>query len=178
VIPQAARILEVLEDHRQQFLSTLRSMNPEQRTFRSRSGVWSPLEVGHHVVLVEQRSTGALTARRGQPSQTRPLRSQIGYALLWLVLKTGLRVRNPVAAAAPRPDITLVELEEMWEQTRSDLAAYLAGLTEEGLHDAAYKHPVGGPFNAGEALKFLVGHPEHHLRQLDRIRQQPSFPRS
>jgi hypothetical protein len=93
-----------------------------------------------------------------------------------LILKTGIRVKNPVPEAAPDDDIDLPGLLEAWEQARADLAAVLAETKERGLQYAAFKHPVAGPWNVEEALVFLVAHLDHHLRQLDRIQRHPAFP--
>ena len=101
-----------------------------------------------------------------------------GNALVWTVLKTGLKVKNPVPEAAPDRDISHEQLEAAWEQARTDLRAFLEALQEAELKDAAYKHPIAGPLNVEESLEFLVGHLDHHLRQLNRIRKHPDFPRS
>ena len=96
--------------------------------------------------------------------------------LLWGVLKTGIRVKNPVPEAAPDTDIDLGRLVELWEQARIDLSEVLSEVKERGLQYAAYKHPVGGPFTVEDSLEFLVAHLDHHLRQLQRIQGNPSFP--
>ena len=130
------------------------------------------------MVLAEQRTANAVKRHRGMQSGKRRLRYRIGNALVWAVLKTGLKVKNPVPEAAPDRDISHEQLEAAWEQARTDLRAFLEALQEAELKDAAYKHPIAGPLNVEESLEFLVGHLDHHLRQLNRIRKHPDFPRS
>lgn len=176
MIPRVEEIFERLEEQRQRFLDTVGELSPEQQTFRSREGAWCALEVGHHVVLAEQRTANAVKRHRGMQSGKRRIRYRIGNVLLWTVLKTGIKVKNPVPEAAPDKDISPTELEAAWDQARKDLRAFLEALQESELKDAAYKHPIAGPFTVEEAMAFLVAHLDHHLRQIDRIQQHPDFP--
>jgi hypothetical protein len=176
MIPRAAELLDELESRRQRFLGTLEGFTAEQLAFRAEPQSWTPVQVGHHVLLAEQRTADAIKKHRGMRSGKRSLRYRLGGAVLWLILKTGIRVKNPVPEAAPDDDIDLPGLLEAWEQARADLAAVLAETKERGLQYAAFKHPVAGPWNVEEALVFLVAHLDHHLRQLDRIQRHPAFP--
>ena len=176
MIPRAEEIFERLEEQRRRFLDTVRGLSPEQQCFRSREGAWCTLEVGHHVVLAEQRTANAVKRHRGMQSGKRRIRYRIGNVLLWTILKTGIKVKNPVPEAAPDKNISREELEAAWNQARNDLQAFLEALQVAELKDAAFKHPLAGPFTVEEALAFLVGHLDHHLRQIDRIREHPDFP--
>ena len=176
MIPRAAELLDQLESRRQRFVATLEGLTADQLAFRADPQAWTPVQVGHHVVLAEQRTADSIKKHRGMRSGKRGLRYRLGGAVLWLILKTGIRVKNPVPEAAPADDIDLAGLLEAWEQARSDLAAVLAETKERGLQYAAFKHPVAGPWNVEEALVFLVAHLDHHLRQLDRIQRHPAFP--
>lgn len=176
MIPRAAELLESLETRKARFVTTLEGMSAEQLEFRTEPRAWTPVQVGHHIVLAEQRTANSIKKHRGMRSGRRGLRYGAGNALLWLVLKTGLRVKNPVPEAAPADDIDLAGLLEAWGRARSDLGAVLSETKERGLKYAAFNHPIGGPFNVEQALEFLIAHLDHHLRQLDRIQQDPAFP--
>lgn len=176
MIPRAAELLRDLETRKDRFVTILAGLSAEQLEFRAEPQAWSAVQVGHHVVLAEQRTADAIKKHRGMRSGKRNLRYRVGSALLWLVLKTGLRVKNPVPEAAPDSDIDRERLLELWDKARQDLEAVLSETKERGLEYAAYKHPIAGPWNVEEALVFLVAHLDHHLRQLDRILKNPSFP--
>lgn len=176
MIPRAAELLESLESRKQRFVGTLNGFSPEQLEFRTEAQAWTPVQVGHHVVLAEQRAADSIKKHRGMRSGKRSLRYRLGNFGVWLVLKTGLRVKNPVPEAAPAEDIDLPGLLEAWDKARADLEAVLAETKERGLEYAAFNHPIAGPWNVEEALVFLVSHLDHHLRQLDRIQQDSSFP--
>ncbi len=176
MIPRAAEILQQLDERKQRFVSTLNSLTPEQLAFRAEPEAWNPVQVGHHLVIAEQRTADAIKKHRGMRTGRRSLRYKLGSLGLWFVLKTGVRVKNPVPEAAPDEDIDLDGLLELWSQARVDLEAVLSETKERGLEYAAFRHPVAGPWNVEQALVFLVAHLDHHLRQLDRIQHDPAFP--
>ena len=176
MIPQVAEVYDRLAEQKEQFLGSLRALTAEQLSFRVKSGAWTVVQVGHHVVLVEQRTADAIKKHRGMRSGKRRLHHRLGNLLLWSVFRTGLRVKNPVPEAAPDADVDLGQLLEAWEQARTDLEEVLSEVKERGLQYAAFKHPVGGPFTVEQALDFLVQHLDHHLRQIERIQQHAEFP--
>jgi hypothetical protein len=176
MIPRVAKFYDRLAEQKAQFLGTLEGFSAEQLSFRIKPDAWNVVQVGHHVVLAEQGTADSIKQHRGIRSGKRRLHHRLGYLLLWGVLKTGLRVKNPVPAAAPDADIDLGRLEQLWDKARGDLGEVLSEVKERGLQYAAFKHPVGGPFTVEDSLEFLVAHLDHHLRQIERIRRNPSFP--
>lgn len=176
MIPKTAELFENLESRKQRFVTTLQGFSPEQLEYRADPQAWTPVQVGHHVTIAEQRTADSIKKHRGIRSGKPSLRYRVGNAMLWLVLKTGIKVKNPVPEAAPDDDIDLARLLEVWGKARIDLEAVLEETKERGLEYAAFNHPIGGPFNVEQAVEFLVAHLDHHLRQLDRIQRDPSFP--
>lgn len=176
MIPRVAELYDLLDEKKATFLGTLQGLSAEQLSFRAKPDAWNVMQVGHHVVLAEQGTADSIKKHRGMRSGKRRLHHRIGYLLLWGVLKSGLRVKNPVPEVGPDRDIDLASLVELWEQVRTELEDVLSEVKERGLQYAAYKHPVGGPFTVEDALEFLVGHLDHHLRQLERIQHHVDFP--
>lgn len=176
MIPRVAELYDRLGEQKAQFLGALEGLSAEQQSFRAKPDAWNMVQVGHHVVIAEQRTADSIKKHRGIRSGKRGLHHRVGNMLLWGVLKTGIRVKNPVPEAAPDPDIELGGLVELWEQARTNLEDVLSEVKERGLQYAAYKHPIAGPFTVQDSLEFLVAHLDHHLRQLERIQQNPSFP--
>ena len=154
----------------------LGAMTEAQRHFRPEPGAWSPLQVAHHLYLAEAASVAAMEKAAGRPSRRRGLVKRLGYFGVWVVLKLGLRVKNPAPAATPDADVDLEAVDRDWREVRARLAALLERLGESGRHSAAMMHPVAGPLDLEEALLFLGRHLDHHLRQIGRIRQHPRFP--
>jgi hypothetical protein len=171
------RYYDALEDGRTKMLAEVQGLTAEQRAFKAEPDAWSPLMVAHHVLLAEQRSVGAMLRLQGKPSARRSFRDRVGYAAVWLVLTTGLRARLRDQPAPPDAGVSLDEIESGWQEVRERLRGFLADLPEAGLTQAGMKHPVAGPLNVREGLLFLVRHLRHHLRQIERTRRHPAFPR-
>lgn len=169
-------IWDGLESRRERLLAELRPLAEEQLAYRPRSGAWSLQEVAQHVMLTERVTVEAMVRHRGKRSGRRRFRQRIGYALVWAVLRLGLRARNPVRMVAPERDVKLAEVEREWLEVRRELRGFLAGLGEEGMRQAALKHPIAGPLDVREALDFLMLHFDHHLRQVKRIFGARGFP--
>ena len=165
-----------LDRDKREMVSRLEGMTEPQRQFRPREDSWSPLEVAHHVFLAEEFSVSVMLKQGDRRSGRRSLKDRLGYAGVWLVLKAGIKVKNPVPAAAPSPDVTLAEITEAWSTVRTQLVEYLEPLQENDLRRAAIKHPIAGPMDIEAALVFLTRHLQHHLRQIGRREDDPAFP--
>jgi len=176
MIPQLAEPFDKLENQKTRFLEILAGCSARQLAFRQHPEAWTLVQVGLHVAIAEQRTADSIKRHRGMRSGSRSLRYGLGNVCLWLVLRTGIRVKNPVPETEPEPDIELPELIERWAFARTDLANVLSEIKPRGLSYAAFKHPIGGPYNVQQAMHFLVTHLQHHLRQVDRIRRDPAFP--
>ena len=176
MIPALAEKYTALEERRGRLLDNVRSLSEEQRSFQRGPGSWSALQVAQHVFIAEQVGVDTMVRLRERTSRRKNPTQRLGYAAVWLILKLGLRVRNPARRTNPDGEISFQELEGEWDDVRQRLREYLDDLDESGPTKAGFMHPVAGPLNLKEALLFMQRHLDHHLRQLDRIRQHPKFP--
>jgi len=175
MLPDLSRRLAVLDAARDGFLAPIRSATDSQRTFRSGPGVWSMLDVTEHLVLAEEKSL--LGMLKGPPPGTTvtPV-ARVRMAMVLLVLRTGLRVKVPVARVLPKGDVTLEALEERWLAARRGLEIFLESVDEEEAGSAMFRHPIGGWVSVGTGVTFYAGHIGHHARQVRRIRRSAGFP--
>lgn len=177
MIPRARTLYEDLESAKRALLATVSRLDEEQLHFRSSPSAWSVIQVVDHVGRAESGCVRSMRRCAGQLSARRSLRYTLGFKLLELVFRFGIRVKNPVPEAEPQLDPQPVEVLTTWDRTREDLHEFLDRLPEEGLGWGAIHHPLAGPFTVEECLQLLQRHLRHHSRQLERIRQEPGFPR-
>jgi len=179
VLPRLERLSDALEERRHQFLTRLRSLNPEQLQFRPRPGAWSLLQVARHLAIAEEAGAAyrPREAAAGGPLR-RNWRHRFGYAAVWFVVTTGVRVRVPAEGLSPESDAPLDETEERWERAGAALRDRLAPLDEEGARGEFLRHPIGGPMDAEQSLRFYIRHFDHHMRQVRRIMAAPGYPAS
>lgn len=175
MLPAYARLLTRLHDKRQTFLGELEILEPELLNFRETEGSWSILQVAHHLeladrgVLVMMRDPRALAGRL----RRRP-RNLVGYAVLRVVLATGIRVRMPSKVrtlATPPASGDIDVLRASWGETAEDLKRHFALYTAADSARLVAIHPVGGPMTPEQVLHFLLRHFEHHMKQVARIRK-------
>ncbi len=178
MIPPLARLHDRLDGGLERMLAELGQMSEAQRRFRPHADAWSPTQVCHHLLLAQRGSVGSIEKVRGKKARHRSLGQRLGHRAVRLVLRLGLRVKNPAPSAAPDPAISFEELEPEWAGERARLRRLLESMGEHALGEAGMKHPVAGPLTVEESLTFLAGHVEHHLRQIGRIRAHPDFPAS
>ena len=177
MLPDLAHRLATLDAVREAFLTPVRLATDAQRSYRPEPTSWSMLDVTEHLVLAEEKSL--LGMLKGPPPGTTitPL-ARVRMALVLLVMRTGLRVKVPVARVLPQGGVGLAELEGRWMEARRGLELFLDSVTEADTRAAMFRHPIGGWVGVGTGVTFYAGHIRHHARQVRRIGRDPRFPPS
>lgn len=175
VLPELERELTQLERRRHDLLARLSGLDGRQLAFHPRPQAWSLLQLAQHLALVEEGVAAARAMLEEKPVR-RSWRQRIGYFAVWAVLMSGLRVRVPTRRVVPEPSPDLQETTGRWEGAQANLRDRVASLSEPGAREAFAYHPVAGPLDARETLRFLIRHFDHHLRQVSRIMAARDFP--
>jgi hypothetical protein len=180
VLPRLRAQLDGLVSRRARFEAETRALSEAQLRFRPAEGAWSIAEVAQHVLHVEREVTKAAmkpgVERRGRSRTPREL---AGMIVFLAVVKLGVRIRVPQKVAgrvAPAADPDMDALWSEWREVHGNLESHLETVREENLGDMAFKHPIVGPTSIRGMLPFLLGHFDHHMRQMRRIRASRGFP--
>ena len=178
MIAQLQSRFDELERRREEFLQRLNEQTSEQLHYSPAAGSWSLLQIAEHLRLVEERLiAGWLVDHPGREQLRRRLRHRITYAaVMTLVFRMGLRVRMPGPGVAPEVPPGLPEVARRWSELRAELASQLGTLTERSATNLFIRHPVLGPLDAADALRFLRVHFDHHMRQVGRVTGHRGFP--
>ncbi len=175
MVPTYARLLARLDRERQTFLAELSELEPALLNFRESERSWSILQVAHHLeladrgVLVMMRDPRALAGKL----RRRP-RNLFGYAVLRLVLASGVRVPMPAKVrelATPPESGDLDVLRSRWHESAEELSRHFSLYTDEDRNRLVAIHPAGGPMTPKQVLHFLLRHFRHHMKQVARIRK-------
>lgn len=174
--PSLLASYDAVERRKRNLLSQLCALTPAQLAFRPAADSWSLIEVADHLLRTE--SAVLLGLEKGLPEHKRrpTLRQRLSLPLVGLALRAPVRVKIPTALVEPRRDRTLEEVKQEWHGVREALAAKLAALEPAKLAQPVILHPIGGPINAAQTLRFVAAHIDHHLYQVRRIRSHPGFP--
>lgn len=163
-----------LERRKGDLLARLGALTPAQRNFRPDAGSWSTLQVAEHLALSEKEVVAIL--RKGLPEhrKRRTLKDRFAYHAVLAFMASPVKIKAPLKSILPPADLEMEEVAAEWEQIRRDLVAELDGVTDLG--EPIIAHPVAGPADARQTLRFLTAHFDHHLRQVRRIRAHRDFP--
>jgi uncharacterized damage-inducible protein DinB len=168
-----APLFAQLEARKRALLEALREMPPDQLQFRPDPNSWSPLQVAEHLMLVERGFNAQLARPRETPTT---LRHRIGAVVVWVVMKTGIRVKAPVQAVVPSEAMSYEDLAATWDEVRIELKDLLDAVPAENVGKRLLRHPVAGPMDYVKGLDFAIAHFDRHLRQFERIRSTARFP--
>jgi hypothetical protein len=170
-------LFDAVEIARGRFLATIRSLSPEQATFRVDPNTWSVAEITEHLVHAE---TGGINLIwRAAEGNARGTRVWSGDSP-----NRGLTIDEVVARIwrpqETSPDSALPRVGgpfAYWVAALANCAGLLAQLKPQvvgmSLDDVIYPHAISGPLDARQRLQFLAFHLDRHRSQVSRIIRHP-----
>ncbi|MGQ0640498.1 MAG: DinB family protein [Gemmatimonadaceae bacterium] len=165
--PRIAELLAYLDKQHENFRSAYELVAPELRMLRPAAERWSPAEIVHHVMIVEQRIVEYLVAlvdqARLQPAESdvSPLFPMRTAAIVELRTR---RVRT-LDYAEPRD----TDAERIWSNYLTTRAALKQIITDsDGLALGAVtaEHPTLGALSGYEWIAFAGAHAARHADQI------------
>lgn len=159
------RIDEALDNYRH----WLDEIPDEQFDLTPPNGGWSYAEVYSHIL---QSDFGSLIAAEKCARKTGTLTNKSANLFGKFVLFTGIfpRVKTSVELSSKTKKITKEEARNLLIRVRSRLDCVME-LLHNASKDYKMKHPRMGMLNAEQWLKFTRIHSEHHLKQLERVKE-------
>ena len=172
---QFPRLLGLLDRKSDRLLARLAEAEPHVLHRPPIEGAWSPLQVMHHVALVERTAADYLLYKYGQPTRVPPPLTWAARARGKLVVAALL---SPLKFKAPRPvDVggqdlldapTLGDLRVMMTESRTDLRNLTERADPAWLSRAVFRHPRAGHISLDDLGRMLVVHHDRHARQIER----------
>ena len=168
------RLIEEIEQAREVFLASIRTLSPEFSIFKPEPEIWSVLEITEHIARAEQSGVMGMWKaldgfRKNEPVWIGEMIHQ-GLSIEEVVKKTWQAKEKVPEIAAPRWGGSL----DYWIATlRSqkyvllDLGQALTGIN---LEEVIYPHPISVPLNLRQRLEFLRFHLDRHRDQIERLK--------
>lgn len=163
-----------LEEERSRLLQHLKSLNSEQLNFHE-PAKWSLNQVYAHLIASEQLSVNYLKKKTQGLAQL----PNTGFVEELKMTVLIISQRLPVKFKAPKVVVentpiyeSAKQIEEAWNNTRSDLAQVLNRFAEDQLNRKVYRHPLAGLLNIKQALRFFQEHMIHHQPQIKNLLRQ------
>lgn len=160
--------LDAIDARRRVLLDEVATVDAGVLATRPPSGGWSVLEILEHLVLVEVYVLGDLADAGRRPAGRRTLKSRVLYRVVFFVLRFGIPVRAPSRKMVPTGTPTLDDVRRRWDESHASLRAFVAGLDDQGMERAVFRHPVSGPLTPAEAVRLMDVHLDRHVGQIHR----------
>jgi uncharacterized damage-inducible protein DinB len=186
------------ETVRRQLTDRVETLSEAQQTFRPSEGCWSVAEIVEHLSIIEQsmvrligmllnkaeaasaEHSSATTSDAANTAATTTATSSAArpfkpFSLDELV--ETIRDKKLTAPEQVRPggQVALADSLANLQQTRAAVESFRPRLEAANLDAATYPHPFFGDLNASQWLAFIGHHEARHLRQIERLLDEPEF---
>lgn len=170
-----------VKDARKRYLDCVKNLTTEQGTFKPAENVWSAAEITEHLYIAELGGiVGMWKALKGDKTGDAPWKDEHfnkGLSIEQVVEKTWQPKENVPEGAGPRmfgPLNIWVNALESCQSLLDNLAENLEG---KELEKIIYPHPISGPLDVRQRFEFLRFHMDRHGAQVERLKQDPAFPK-
>lgn len=168
----ALQKLELLDSKLAALREILVPYNYETLSRPLEPGVWSPVQILHHILLAEivsfryiQKKIQYTTTFKAAGWYT----SLRGVLLkLFFMLPVKFRAPKVVDVNRSKQEFpqNVEEIFSLWSSLRSDLHDFLASQSEEVLGAEVYKHSIAGRLTLTQMLDFFHYHFDRHEKQI------------
>ncbi|MEL7123613.1 MAG: DinB family protein [Bacteroidota bacterium] len=150
----------------------LKAYSNEQLNHRPAEGVWSVIDVMHHLMRAEMLSHNYVKKKLSYGGTFK----KAGLATSWRLFVLNTYLRLPIKFKAPElvsqvhfPEKSdFNEVQGKWRTQRKSLLAFLEELPEEIFDKEIYKHPLAGRVTLGGMVDFFIAHFQRHRKQIYR----------
>ncbi|MBC5774913.1 DinB family protein [Pontibacter sp. KCTC 32443] len=163
-----------LEKSRNKLLNSLEEIDEETLNTIPSEGKWSIGQIAAHLLHVEQLTIGYIQKKlqKEEEHQTSSLKHMVNSVLLKLALTSGMKFKAPQVAADVPETVSLSSLRTQWDDTRYKLEDLLTALPPQMLDKCLFRHPYAGMLTISQTLTFMQDHFNHHLPQINHLKQQ------
>jgi DinB superfamily len=165
--PRITQLLEYIDRQAATLKAEFEAIPPERRAVRPAQDRWSPAEVVHHVVIVEQRVTGRL---RTLIEQARALPPERDTSSVFGVVDTEQVVaRNQRFKTGEMAEPRDTDASRVWsgfESARRDLKTVIVTADGLAMSDVSAPHPALGLLTGYGWIAFAGSHAARHAAQI------------
>lgn len=164
-------LLRQIQERRSTIVAEIGALSPSDQRWREQEASWSALDILEHLVLAESVVLGDLSTALERTHQSPTLPERVKSAIVWMVLRFGIRARVPARAMKPTGQGAFDELRERWDAKHEQLRAFASRLEGAAVQRRVFRHPIAGPMHTEQALRLMYAHMGTHQRQLARLKQ-------
>ncbi len=175
---ERARILNWLEESRQEFLAAIDGLSAEQWKWKAAPRRWSVAETAEHVVLAEAALFG--NVRKAVSSPPNPAweeKTKGKTELIERVMAPRLGKAQAPESLVPQGGMTPAQVRQRFEKQRAEIVKF-ATETQVALKEQTADHPfpVFGTLNAYQWLIYTPLHTMRHDKQIAEVKATAGYP--
>ncbi|MCH2199185.1 MAG: DinB family protein [Flavobacteriales bacterium] len=163
-----------MEKQKEIFLSTIENWTDKQ-LYWSPVGEWNAIQIADHLITSEYGTVSYMQKKTQAPSSEIPVagtESKKESEVLNDALISDKKWKAPAVLPDPKDNMSPQEMKSKWIHIRSKLDSFLNNLDEAYYDKQVFKHPFAGRMNLEQTLGFLEHHIEHHVHQLNRLKER------
>jgi uncharacterized damage-inducible protein DinB len=162
------KLVSLLRESRQRFLSSFAGVNDEQSRRHPAEGRWSVLDTLEHLTVAEKTMLRLITETRRPRSSSTPDREEI------FLRAVADRNRKSEAPEGARPKGRFANLDEaraQFETARQNAIRFVEESNEDlRATEVTHPHPAAGVVTTYELLIIMAKHAERHSLQIEEIK--------
>ena len=161
-----------LEHQRKQIVELINNL-PEGVYTTAPAGKWSIAQILTHLLTAERLTVIYMKKKSLGIDSLRD--SGFKQNVLSAILKLSQRIpflkfTAPQVIVENTPEaLSLEEVVSRWEKQRAELKEILESIPDKHARRLIYKHPIAGMLDAGQGVRFMYEHVNHHLPQIKRL---------
>lgn len=162
-------IFLALESDKTKILNLINGLDNERLNLKPKEDKWSLAQILFHIIKGEQYALIAFlnALKQDVKLDSVGLSAFIKSSILIWSLKTNIKFKAPPIAQKVPENVNTKELLHKWNEIRNGINNVCINITKEKYNKGIFKHPFIGMINLNQALKFLLFHLEHHLKQIE-----------
>ncbi|MEJ8755714.1 DinB family protein [Pontibacter sp. H259] len=163
-----------LEKSRNRLLKDLEELDETILNASPAEGKWSIGQIVAHLVQVEQLTMGYIQRKlqKEEQLQQASIKNAVNALLLKAALGSGMKFKAPPVAADVPAEVDLNTVRLQWDETRYKLEDMLTELPPAMLDKCLFRHPYAGMLSITQTLTFIQDHFNHHMQQINYLKQQ------
>ncbi|MFC2186595.1 DinB family protein [Fulvivirgaceae bacterium LMO-SS25] len=178
--PEIKTQWEKAEKARLKMLQLIANATEAQREFVPGEDKWNMLNVAQHLIQAENGVLRQFEKFGDGKGKKANVLAGLRSLLTSLLLKSPAKIKVPKKAREafkPFDKQGYESVKNEWDALRNQMQIWAENYPDTKANRYVFKHPVSGLLTPTQTFRFLKDHIDHHIKQIERIRNAVGFPR-
>ncbi|MFZ6666401.1 DinB family protein [Peijinzhouia sedimentorum] len=177
--PEIKTQWEKAEKARLKMLQLIANATEAQREFVPGEDKWNMLNVAQHLIQAENGVLRQFEKFGDGKGKKANVLAGLRSLLTSLLLKSPAKIKVPKKAREafkPFDKQGYESVKNEWGALRNQMQIWAENYPDTKANRYVFKHPVSGLLTPTQTFRFLKDHIDHHIKQIERIKNAEGFP--